>query len=131
MDEKTKQIMHECSTRSVEESIAFQEVVAKLRAVGCEQYHADFRRQEKTYYLPDGESHIEPLPIRSRPIAQVFSSESVIAALRAIQVGQISYPEFLGRIMEAGCVGYFVYIPGRRAVYLGRQGDLHVEHFPP
>lgn len=92
---------------------------------------ADFRRQEKTYYLPDGDSHVEALSTSSRPIAPMFSSDGIVAALRAIQAGQISYVEFLGRIVEAGCVGYFVYIAGRRAIYLGRAGDMHVEHFPP
>jgi uncharacterized protein YbcV (DUF1398 family) len=131
MNEKTRQVMHECSKASLEGGMAFPEVVSKLTAVGCEQYHADLRRQEKTYYLPGGESHSEALPVGPRPVAQDFSAEGVLAALRAIQGGRISYREFLARIMEAGCVGYFVYLAGKRAVYLGRKGDMHVEHFPP
>lgn len=129
MDEKVEQVMHECSKGSLEGTMAFPEVVSKLSAAGCEQYHADFRRQEKTYYMPDGEDHVEALPVGSRPIGQTLSPDAVIAALRAIQARQISYVEFLGRIIEAGCVGYFVYIAGKRAIYLGRNGEIHVEHF--
>jgi len=32
--------------------------------------------------------------------------------------------------MAAGCVGYFVQIAGRRALYFGRNGESHVELFP-
>jgi hypothetical protein len=31
--------------------------------------------------------------------------------------------------MAAGCVGYFVQIAGRRAIYFGRNGEFHVEQF--
>jgi hypothetical protein len=31
----------------------------------------------------------------------------------------------------AGCVGYFVQIAGRRTLYFGRNGETHVELFPP
>ena len=67
-----------------------------------------------------------------KPTSRRFplSAASVIAALRAIQAGRISYLEFVRRIIEAGCVGYFVFIAGKRAIYLGRDGDMHVEHFP-
>ena len=131
MNDKTRQVMHECSSGSIDGSMAFPNVVSKLAAIGCEQYHADLRRQEKTYYVPDGESHVEPLPPASRSIAPTFSADGIVDALRAIQAGQISYVEFLGRIVAAGCVGYLVYVAGRRAIYLGRNGDMHVEHFPP
>lgn len=108
----------------------FPEVVARLANIDCEQYHADFRRQEKTYYMPDGRSHSELLPLGSEVIAQSFSADCVIAALRAIQGQQISYVQFLNQLQTAGCVGYFVYIAGKRAVYLARNGEFHVEHFP-
>jgi hypothetical protein len=30
----------------------------------------------------------------------------------------------------AGCVGYHVFITGKRVVYYGRQGDQQIEYFP-
>jgi uncharacterized protein YbcV (DUF1398 family) len=74
---------------------------------------------------------VEPLPLGSRSIADAFSGDAVIAALRAVQARQITYPEFLARLLDAGCVGYFVYLAGKRAIYLGRTGEMHIEHFPP
>ena len=59
-----------------------------------------------------------------------FSAEGVEKAVRAIQRQQIAYREFCRLIADAGCVGYFVSLAGRRAVYYGRTGDEHVEWFP-
>ena len=131
MNQHARQVMHQCAQGSLDGSLTFPEVVSRLVAVGCEQYHADLRRQEKTHYLPDGENHVVPLPLEPRPIAPTFSADAVVAALRAIQQRQIRYPEFLTRILDAGCVGYHVFLAGKRALYLGRNGDLHIEHFPP
>ena len=55
---------------------------------------------------------------------------AVEAALRAIQRGAISYTTFCDRIAEAGCVGYFVSLKGKRALYYGRTNDVFVEWFP-
>jgi uncharacterized protein YbcV (DUF1398 family) len=59
----------------------------------------------------------------------VFSAEGVEKAVRANQRQEIAYREFCRLIAGAGCVGYFVSLAGRRAVYYGRTGDEHVEWF--
>ena len=47
------------------------------------------------------------------------------------QFGNASSIHFHGqRARAAGCACYLVSFPGRRAVYLGRDGAVHVEHFP-
>ena len=130
VNENARQVMQACTKGSLEGAMPFPEVVARLMDVGCEQYHTDFRRQEKTYYMPDGETHVEPLPLASQPIGQDLDPDEIVAALRAIQAQQINYVQFLDRIIVAGCVGYFVYVTGKRAMYLGRNGDFHVELFP-
>jgi uncharacterized protein YbcV (DUF1398 family) len=59
-----------------------------------------------------------------------FSAEGVEKAVRAIQRQEIGYRKFCRLIADAGCVGYFVSLTGRRAVYYGRTGDEDVEWFP-
>jgi uncharacterized protein YbcV (DUF1398 family) len=130
MDEQARQVMHNCARGSLEGAMPFPEVVAQLVDIGCEQYHADFRRRAQTYYMPDGDAHVEPLPLASQAVGQNFSADDIVSALRAIQARQINYVRFLERIIAAGCVGYFVYITGKCAIYLGRSGDFHVERFP-
>jgi len=131
MDAQVIDVVRDCTKASDEERIAFPELVRRLMAAGVERYHADLQRAERTYYLSNGESHVEPSAIPPLPVATVFSPAALDAAVRAAQAQAIQYREFCRRIMAAGCVGYVVSLAGRRAVYCGRTGDSHVEPFPP
>jgi uncharacterized protein YbcV (DUF1398 family) len=130
MDAQITNVMRECTEGSDSGRLTFPQVVMKLTRSGVERYHADLQRAEKTYYMPNGESHVVPCEtIGSRP-AEVFSPADVASAIRAIQAGTINYTTFCNRIVVAGCVGYFVSMIGQRAVYYGRTGDFLVEPFP-
>ena len=59
-----------------------------------------------------------------------LDAAAVAATIKDIQQGRIKYREFLRRIMEAGCSHYEVFITGRQAIYLGRDGSQHIERFP-
>src|SRR5206468_2255384 len=112
-----------------EERITFPEVVKALMEVGIERYHADLVASRKTYYLANGD--FEEVEVDDVPAAALtFSAEGVETAVRAIQRHEIAYRGFCRQIADAGCVGYFVSLAGRRAVYYGRTGDEHVEWFP-
>lgn len=123
-------VMKECKELSLAGKIPFPEVVRRLREVGVERYHVDLTRDETTYYLPCGESHVFATGAPRDPIAESFDAAAVEGTVRAIQRGEIIFPEFLRRIMAAGCVGYFTQIAGQRVQYVGRTGDMHVENFP-
>jgi uncharacterized protein YbcV (DUF1398 family) len=124
-------VMTGCTALSLAGAIAFPEVVRRLCAAGVERYHVDLTRNEKTYYLPCGESHVVPMAGPGEPIAEGFDAGAVEAAVRAVQRGEFGYVEFLRRVRAAGCVGYFAQLAGRRVQYVGRTGDAHVEPFPP
>lgn len=64
-------------------------------------------------------------------MAAEFSASAVQAAVRQSQRNEHPYADFIRKTMAAGCVGYFVQITGRRALYFGRNGETHVELFPP
>lgn len=130
MNAHVKHVVQECTAGSDQGRLGFPEVVGRLMEAGIERYHADLRRAEKTYYLPSGESFVTPAEAVDGEPAQAFSAGEVEAAIRAIQAGSITYGEFCARIMEAGCVGYLVSLAGKRAVYYGRTGEMHVELFP-
>jgi uncharacterized protein YbcV (DUF1398 family) len=130
MNPSIRDVVLECTRASDEERVTFPEVVKKLIDAGVERYHADLLRSEKTYYLPSGESEVVPNHAVSFVPSQEFSAQGVDAAVRAIQAGKIRYKTFCERVAAAGCVGYFVSIAGKRAVYYGRSGDSHVEWFP-
>jgi uncharacterized protein YbcV (DUF1398 family) len=129
MDAHVRDVVHEMSKASDQERITFPEGVKALTKVGIERYHADLVAGRKTYYLPDGDfEDVEVQKIGGA--AREFSAEGVEKAVCAIQRREIAYRGFCRQIADAGCVGYFVSLAGRRAVYYGRTGDERVEWFP-
>jgi uncharacterized protein YbcV (DUF1398 family) len=104
--------------------------VARLTEAGVTRYTVDLVRFERTLYGTDDETlrdevMLDPMPV----VAAHFSEPDVKAALAAVQAGQISYGEFLRRIMEAGVACYSVFVDGHKVIYSGRDGDELVEPF--
>lgn len=120
----------ELTKRSHAGEIIFPNFVAELTELGLERYHTDYSRQENTYYFPNGESCAVTIDCPQETIGLEFSETRVEQAVRQSQRGEHTYHEFLQKTMAAGCVGYFVQITGRRALYFGRNGEVHVEPFP-
>jgi uncharacterized protein YbcV (DUF1398 family) len=130
MDPATRNVMIEASRASDVGDQSFGEIVMQLGKAGVERYHQDFLRSVRTYYMPNGESEVVRNNTVETTPAQTFSAQGVEAAVRAVQAGAIKYEQFCRRVMEAGCVGYLVSLAGRRVIYYGRTGDMHVEYFP-
>ncbi|MGA2485743.1 MAG: DUF1398 family protein [Roseiarcus sp.] len=129
MDAHVKEVVRAVTTASNENSLPFPAVVKALAEVGVERYHADLVVGAKTYFMPNGDCETVASHT-SKTTADAFNGDAVEAALRAIQRGAISYTTFCDRIAEAGCVGYFVSLKGKRALYYGRTNDVFVEWFP-
>jgi len=123
------QVMEEATSRSLQGTITFGEVVGKLLSIGVESYDADLVRMEKTYYMPNGKTHIEKLGFKGPAIAQDFSQPEIAAAIKAIQKNEINYVGFLNRILKAGTTRYIVFLAGKKAIYYGRKGEFHIENF--
>lgn len=123
-------VMEACLKSALANELSFPEIVGRLTEIGVERYHTDYCRHETTYYLADGDSHVVAADHACEPIAELFDQDAIKGAIRQSQLGEHTYRDFLCKTMAAGCVGYFVQIAGRRAIYFGRQGDFHVEHFP-
>jgi uncharacterized protein YbcV (DUF1398 family) len=124
------EVMQQALHQSESGQLTFPQVIAMLTAAGIEGYYKDLMRHEVTYYLADGRTHTERLALPPLTIPEEFSEEGVVAAIRAAQRDEVRYPEFIVRAVNAGTAAYRVCFTGKRAVYLGRKGDLHVEHFP-
>lgn len=123
-------VIEECVRTSHTGELTFPEIVSRLNEIGVERYHADYSRREKTFYLASGDSIAVPVPCDEQPVGHPFVAQDVESAVRQSQRGEHTYPEFIRKTMSAGCVGYFVQITGRRAIYFGRNGESHTEHFP-
>ncbi len=124
-------ILHDCLTQAMRGALSFPETVKRMHETGVERYHADLVTLEKLHYSSGGEIHSEKILLEyAPPIATDFSAQAVKDAIADSQQRRIEYPEFLRRIMSAGTTDYTVYIEGRKAIYNGRGGDFHIEHFP-
>lgn len=130
MNAEHAETIQECSQGALTGALTFPEIVGKLGQIGVERYHADYSRQEITYYFPDGDSLVVAAPHPKYTTAVEFSPSSVEAAVRQSQRNEHTYLDFIRKTMAAGCIGYFVQITGRRVIYFGRNGDPHTEHFP-
>ncbi|KAK5202905.1 hypothetical protein LTR41_011351 [Exophiala xenobiotica] len=53
----------------------------------------------------------------------------VVEAIKLIQRGESTYAEFSQLCVDAGVTGYLAYLTGKRVVYYGSQGEMHVEWF--
>lgn len=125
------EIIQETTDLAFEGKISFGEVVMKLIEIGVERYHADLVLLQKTFYTASGITETVELPLENAPsVAEDFDGDAVREAIRMAQQGEIHYPEFLERVMKAGCASYDVYIAGKQVIYFGRKGDFHIEKFP-
>lgn len=132
MDDRLTQLATDSLHDAEHGTRSFPQIVQALMEAGFESYAMDFRRGTATYYLPDGDSVVVLTRHDATPIAPNFDVAAVRDAIREAQTlaPGYTYPGFCTKVMRAGCVGYVVSFLGRRAVYLGRTAETHVEHFP-
>jgi uncharacterized protein YbcV (DUF1398 family) len=132
MNEQQKTAAGACLEAAESGTMSFPEIVGTLIEAGFESYAIDFRRATATYYLPDGESIELPTHRVGAPVAPSFDTARMQAAIREAQqlVPGYTYRGFCEKAAAAGCAGYVVSFSGRRALYVGRTAETHVERFP-
>jgi uncharacterized protein YbcV (DUF1398 family) len=130
--EHKKSVAKACLNGAERNTMTFPQIVETLMREGFESYTVDFRRAGATYYLADGSSVELPMHKLDVPIAATFAPGPIQAAIKEAQqlVPGYTYKGFCRKVAAAGCAGYTVSFPGRRALYVGRTAEIHVEHFP-
>ena len=111
-------------------SINFPTAINILMEHDVEAYHVDLIRQEKTFFLANGQSHRENFILPLLEIQLAFNHDGVIQAIKDAQASKGTYIEFLQQIAHAGSNYYIVYISRKKVIYFGRKGDFHIENFP-
>lgn len=132
MNDRQKTAAQACLEGSEGDTMTFPQIVGALMEAGFESYAIDFRRATATYYLPDGESIQLPAHRVRAAVASTLDTEGMKAAIREAQqlAPGYTYRGFCEKAAAAGCAGYIVSFPGRRALYVGRRAETHVELFP-
>lgn len=132
MDDRQKEIARACLEGAEANTMNFPQIVGTLMEAGFEAYAVDYRRATATYYLPDGASVELSAHAVETPVAPMFDTSLMQAAIKEAQqqAPGYTYRAFCEKAAAAGCAGYIVSFVGRRALYIGRTAETHVEHFP-
>ncbi len=132
MNDHQKDIARACLQGAEDNSMSFPQIVGTLMEAGFESYAIDFRRASAAYYLPDGTSVELSAHRIDDPVSPEFDAARIRAAIREAQrlAPGYTYRGFCEKVARAGCASYVVSFSGRRALYIGRTGETHTEHFP-
>lgn len=132
MDARSTTLARTCLEAAETGALTFPEIVAALGEGGFEGYFIDYRRSTATYHRPDGDSLELPTHRAQVEVAGKLDPDTLQSAIREAQTlaPGYSYRGFCLKAKAAGCAGYLVSFSGRRVVYFGRDGAVHVEHFP-
>ncbi|WP_296706438.1 DUF1398 family protein [Rhodoblastus sp.] len=132
MNDHLTKIAQTCLDGAENNTMTFPDIVGTLMQAGFESYVIDYRRSMATYFMPDGDSVVLPTQHGNSPIAATLDTSAVRSAIKEAQqlAPGYTYAGFCGKVMAAGCAGYIVSFTGRRAVYFGRDAEIHVERFP-
>jgi uncharacterized protein YbcV (DUF1398 family) len=122
--------IHEVMTETQAGRLKFSEVVGRLLAAGVESYFVDFATGKETVYGVNGEAQVADMTLAIGPVAESFSAEGILGAIRGAQADTVRYPEFVKLSTQAGVIGYWAFLTGSKVVYFGRKGQSHTEMFP-
>jgi uncharacterized protein YbcV (DUF1398 family) len=112
-------------------TMPFPQIVEGLLREGVEYYLVDYPQRTFTFYGERGGAVVVPLTIPGLPdVAQDFDAPALQAAILDSQQHGQKYAAFCERAVKAGCQSYFAFLRGKRVLYMGRQGEQHVEWFP-
>lgn len=102
-----------------------------LRAAGITLVDTSIATGGSVYYLADGAVAQTFDPIVG-PVAAVpaWNEVGLIAAIRADQVGNGTFPEFLRDAWQAGVIHFRVDLANRTCTYFGVSDNHYVETYP-
>lgn len=102
-----------------------------MRQAGVRFNHWALPSAQSIYVMADGAVVYQGAPLISG-MADVpaFDEAALIAALRADQAGNSTFPEFLMSAWNAGVVRYSVDFEARTVAYYGVQDESYVEEYP-
>lgn len=122
------QVIHKVLAQSQTGEMTFPQVVGALLAEGVESYFIDFA-SGSIRCMPRA-THAEKRLVKLLEVADEFSADGLLAAIRSAQTDAIRYLEFVRQATAAGTVAYWAFLTGKKVVYFGRKGEMHVEMFP-
>jgi len=132
MDTNAKSIAESCLRGAEANTMTFPEIVGILTHARFDGYMIDFRNRSAVYYPANSDAIALTIHAPAAKLGATFDAPAVRSAILDAQSGTpgYTYKGFCEKVVAAGCAGYLVSLPGRRVLYFGRDGEIHVEHFP-
>jgi hypothetical protein len=125
MNSSTKRVIEHCANALNQGYANLAQAIDRLGEVGIESCHVDYRIPALVFYDSDGASYSLPLPTPCGSIANGFDHCALQHALAAEHSGGLDFPAFTRSTLEAGCVGFFLWLDDWHATFLGRHGEIH------
>ena len=123
--------LQQLTTATLTGSLPFPDIVGRLIQEGVEHYQVDYLVLQFRFYDALGGVVLAPLAYEDLPpVNEVFDLPVLKAVIQDSQTQGQPFRDFCVRAMQAGVQSYSVFLRGQRVLYVGRQGDHHVEWFP-
>lgn len=125
------QAAQQCAAANRPEVGGFPYLAEVLRQAGVTSYHWYLPACQSLYLTNDGSVVVQGTPLVTGAVdVPQFSQNALIAALRANQAGQSTFPEFLSAAWHAGVIRYDVDSKARTVTYHGCNNEAYVEAYP-
>ena len=122
--------LQQLTTATLTGSLPFPEIVGRLIQEGVEHYQVDYLALQFRFYDAHGGVVLAPLAFEGLPqVSGTFDLPALKATILESQTRGQPFQDFCVRAMQAGVQSYSVFLRGQRVLYVGRQGDHHVEWF--
>jgi uncharacterized protein YbcV (DUF1398 family) len=109
----------------------FPYLAESLRQAGVTHCRMAVPANASLYLAEHGDVVVQGEPlVTGFALAPQFDEAALIAALRADQAGETTFPEFLRGCWDAGIVGYDVDTAAHTCTYYGANGDSYTEDYP-
>ena len=121
-------------------SLPFPQTITELLTLKVSRYHIDYVASTATAYIPNPKTGgvdfdvagIPPVRVSVSAAGRAWNERGVVDAIRWAQSAapDYTYAAFEDKCVEAGVTDYMEYLEGKKVVYFGGKGDIHVEWFP-
>ncbi len=109
----------------------FPYLAESLRVAGVTRNIWSLPACQSLFLTGEGPVVMQGVPLVSGAVdVPAFDRDALIAALRADQAGESTFPEFLGASWGAGVVRYDVDFAARTVSYFGCKGEEYIEAYP-
>ncbi len=109
----------------------FPYLAEAMRQAGITKNYFDVPSMSMVFVTDEGDVLRPGVPLYNEPVVvPQFDKAALMAALRADQQGNSTFPEFVEASFRAGVIRYEVSTAARACTYFGARGEQYVENYP-